>query len=71
MFETYRLLGAEREAELLAEADRLHKLPSSRWRARLARVRSSARRLTIHRQREADHVEPAAEGEATIVDSVP
>jgi len=26
VFETYRLLGAEREAELLAEAERLHRL---------------------------------------------
>jgi len=37
VFETYRMLGAQREAELLAEAERLHRgrrLPGKETRAR-------------------------------------
>jgi hypothetical protein len=34
MFETYRMLGQQREAELQREADRLHALPPSKlWAA--------------------------------------
>jgi hypothetical protein len=46
MFETYRMLGGQREAELLREAQRLHALPPPRFRARLSRALSLARRLT-------------------------
>jgi hypothetical protein len=66
--ETYRLLGAEREAELLAEAERLHRLPSSRWRSRLAAARSTARRLSIRRRRGAARLKTSAD-EKTIMPS--
>lgn len=39
MFETYRMLGAQREAELLAEAERLH------WGRGLGRRHSRARNM--------------------------
>ena len=44
MFETYRMLGSEREAELLREAERLHALPPSRAWTRLAASFARARR---------------------------
>lgn len=47
MFETYRMLGAEREAELLREAQRLHALPPPKFCARLARALLLARRLAL------------------------
>lgn len=45
MFETYRMLGAEREADLLREARRLHALPSGGAGRRVARALSAGRRL--------------------------
>jgi hypothetical protein len=47
MFETYKMLGAEREAELLRDAQRLRVLPPSRLWAWLSAVFSVARR-TAH-----------------------
>ncbi len=47
MFETYRMLGGEREAELLREAQRLHALPSRRLHARFAQALSLAQRLVV------------------------
>ena len=44
MFETYRMLGAEREAELLHEAQRLQALPPAQLWIRLSRVVSVVRR---------------------------
>jgi hypothetical protein len=43
MFETYRMLGAQREAELLAEAERLHR--GRRLRRQDPPARSLLRRL--------------------------
>ena len=43
MFETYRMLGREREAELLREAERLQDLTSSALWARLVGALSRAR----------------------------
>jgi hypothetical protein len=51
MIETYRMLGREREADLLREAQRLHRLGRRRWhRLRMAPPRwsgSRARRRTL------------------------
>ena len=49
MFETYRMLGAQREAELLAEAERLHR--GRRLRRRASRARKVLRRLAEMRRR--------------------
>jgi hypothetical protein len=45
MFETYRMLGREREQELQREAERLHALPPSKVWARVRAAGSSARQL--------------------------
>jgi hypothetical protein len=50
MFETYRMLGEQREAELLHEAERLHALPPARVRAAFARALSHARGLAAWRR---------------------
>jgi hypothetical protein len=48
MFETYRMLGRQREAELQHEADRLHALPPSKLWARVTACvsKKSAKRAT-------------------------
>jgi hypothetical protein len=67
MYETYKMLGAEREAELLREAERLHRLPSSRWRARLARAWSPARRRgAVRRGSGTERLEPTAEARSSV-----
>jgi hypothetical protein len=49
MFETYRMLGAQREAELLAEAERLHRGRRFRRSDTPGRVARFARRLRPRR----------------------
>lgn len=47
MIETYRMLGAEREAELLHEARKLHALSSQKSSTRFRAVLSKSRRLAM------------------------
>jgi len=66
MFETYRMLGSERESELLREAQRLHVGRAQRVQRRFARVVRLAGWLTVRsddrteRRREAREAESRA-----------
>ena len=66
MYETYRMLGAEREAELRREAERLQRLPSSRWWACVESTLSSARRLAVRPRRSTVHPQTTAEAAAVV-----
>lgn len=66
MFETYRMLGEQREAELLHEAERLHSLPPARVRAAVAAAVSHARGLAVRfRTSKADPLPTPAEVQST------
>jgi hypothetical protein len=70
MFETYRMLGDEREAKLLREAQRLHALPPSKFCARLSRAFSLARRLVLpDRASELEMRSRLVEGEGQLIQS--
>jgi hypothetical protein len=66
MFETYRMLGEQREAELLQQAQRLHALPPARAWAGLAGAFSHARGLAARlRTSKADPVATPTEVQST------
>ncbi len=68
MFETYRMLGEQREAELLQQAQRLHALPPARVWAGLAGAFSHARGLAARlRTSKADPFPTPTEVQSTPV----
>jgi hypothetical protein len=70
MFETYRMLGVQREAELLRAAQRLHSRPSSRLWVRLAGAAlSPVRRLAVQARSGDERLQATTEADSGPVAS--